>query len=627
MNTTTGSLKEENRSEVDLFYNENIASMLSDATNKEQEDEFVTVQVEGNSKLEAHENISELYNTHLSSPLEDEETDLGGTNTTTHSISSRSTEATQVTCNRIEGMERHVEVNHSSTRRSVDTMIQKHDPYKNANTKRDAQPNYDRLHHLAEPVVAARRMANYKRDERRAKLLGLPPPQPLTTTNNNNSNNNDAGTRFHNFVQDVPRVVHGFKVQRPFCTKTQLILLFIIVLFFSISVALLVVIAKETISKSRSSNTLLETRKNNINNNNNNNHPGSGNIGSNISTVPLENNITGVWFTDSSDSVQFTMNSTVPTSQQLDPFAPTTTTTTPTSLPMDDLLRVTTPVPSSRSCSGVYPQPPPFPGKKGVAMLLQPLNTEDSWIENLPKLLQLAPYWNHAYSLQRLDAQPSSIEFVPMVWDTYPDDDLVSQLTEHVAPYIDNGKVKHLLTFHEPDEVMQANTTVLQALNVWHHLESVNLPLVSPSCAQPHGTWIDSFMNSALRECKRVDWMGVHWFGEPNFVDFKMSMESLYQKYQRPLVLTEFAPADWNATSVKEHSFTVSTVLDFMKKSVPWLENTNYIAGYAWAPFKETDPIGTSAALFNSWGQLTSLGRFYASVKVNNTLGDQSIVE
>jgi Glycosyl hydrolase catalytic core len=73
--------------------------------------------------------------------------------------------------------------------------------------------------------------------------------------------------------------------------------------------------------------------------------------------------------------------------------------------------------------------------------------------------------------------------------------------------------------------------------------------------------------------------------------------------------------------------FSCSQVLAFMKQVVPWLEQSDFVAGYAWFSFMPSVPAGTTSSLFRdaTGDELTPLGRFYASVTSQNILGDQSI--
>jgi hypothetical protein len=49
-------------------------------------------------------------------------------------------------------------------------------------------------------------------------------------------------------------------------------------------------------------------------------------------------------------------------------------------------------------------------------MTLREEGRNGSWIENIPKIIQLKPYWNFSCGTTRIAAQPADIEFVPMLW-------------------------------------------------------------------------------------------------------------------------------------------------------------------------------------------------------------------
>lgn len=275
-------------------------------------------------------------------------------------------------------------------------------------------------------------------------------------------------------------------------------------------------------------------------------------------------------------------------------------------------------------CSLSYAAPPPLPGKKGAAFPLRDAGQSGSWIENLPKVILLKPHWNYSWGSKRIDAQPADIEFVPMIWGGNNAAYVQQSLTD-VESQIASGKSHRLLGFNEPDQTAQSNMLVPVALERWSLLESANIPLVSPSCAQPAGNWMTAFMGNATSSCKRVDWVGVHWYGGANFDSFVNRMTQFHDLYGRPLLVTEFAPADFSATTVGNNKFTRAAVLAFMKRALPWMEAQDWIAGYAWFAFDITTPVGTSSSLINAKGELTALGAFYESVRADNPQGDQSI--
>lgn len=235
------------------------------------------------------------------------------------------------------------------------------------------------------------------------------------------------------------------------------------------------------------------------------------------------------------------------------------------------------------------------------------------WQVNLPRVLSLNGYWNYKWGITRIAAQPTHLEFVPMVWgggrNLAP---LTQLLQERVKPYIEQGVVHRIMGFNEPDKVDQANMSVERAVELWPALEQLGIPIVSPSCAEPLGEWMMEFMRLANERCLQVDWIGVHWYGGVSPSIFKERMRAIYEAYKRPLIITEFAPADWRATTVKENRFTPEQVLSFAKEVLPWLESTDWITGYSWFSFSIDRPEGTSSALFDANGELTALGQYYS---------------
>jgi Glycosyl hydrolase catalytic core len=136
---------------------------------------------------------------------------------------------------------------------------------------------------------------------------------------------------------------------------------------------------------------------------------------------------------------------------------------------------------------------------------------------------------------------------------------------------------------------------------------------------------MQTFATVAAEKCLRMEWVGVHWYGGVSFAEFRQRMEKFHDLYQRPLLVTEFAPADWSAKTVAENKISTAMVLDFMKEALPWLEATPWIAGYTWFSFNKSSPAGTSSALFDEAGALTTCGRYYASITTDRPNGDMRI--
>ena len=278
-----------------------------------------------------------------------------------------------------------------------------------------------------------------------------------------------------------------------------------------------------------------------------------------------------------------------------------------------------------------------LPGKKGICFTLRDPGEDGSWKENLPRINAVNAYWNYSWSVQRVDAQPASMEFLPMAWGAWKTEDLQNSLAKQVVPQIQAGNVKRFLGFNEPDKREQANMPYMEAIKYWPVLESLKVPLCSPACANPEGidddsvqgvtgTWMRDFMQEADRRQFRIDYIGVHWYGSPDPASFKAKMMRIYEKYgRRPLLITEFAPADWQAKTTAENRHSSESVLEFMKETLPWIEAQNWIAGYAWFSFETHQPEGTSSALFDKQGKLTACGRYYASVTTEKPSGDRNV--
>lgn len=278
-------------------------------------------------------------------------------------------------------------------------------------------------------------------------------------------------------------------------------------------------------------------------------------------------------------------------------------------------------------------------GKKGICFVLT--DKHGNHDNNAEKVTKLNPHWNYSWSVHSWKDQPETIEFLHMIWGGAKTlKEMQTRIDTHIVPAIQAGSCKRLLCFNEPDKKEQSNMTVDRVLEFWPILEALNIPLCSPSCANPlgctkaddscqgvQGTWMKEFTTKLDKRGYRCDYIGVHWYGNPNAAEFKKRMKDIFEAYgsKRPLLITEFAVADWQAMrkSPKDNRHTRKAVLDFMKKVLPWMEQQDWIAGYAWFPFAHDSAQGTCSALFDAKGKLTALGRYYKSVSASKPWGNQ----
>ena len=262
-----------------------------------------------------------------------------------------------------------------------------------------------------------------------------------------------------------------------------------------------------------------------------------------------------------------------------------------------------------------------LPSKKGACFTLREPDDPKggTYVENMPKVEALNVGWNYSWGANLVPNQPSGIEFVPMSWGGFDPDTFLS----NILPNVNSGKFKRFLGFNEPDGEKQANMTVEKAIQLWPSLQRLGIPLGSPAVVDAeNGTWLEDFMSEVDRLGYRVDYICVHNYPGTSVENFKTKMTNIYKKYNRPIIVTEFAPADWTATTPAQNKHSEDAVLNFMKGVLTWMEETEFIYGYAWFSFSKTDAAGCTSALYDEQGNLTRLGEYYANFTPGSTNPD-----
>jgi hypothetical protein len=223
------------------------------------------------------------------------------------------------------------------------------------------------------------------------------------------------------------------------------------------------------------------------------------------------------------------------------------------------------------------------------------------------KVSALKVYWHYSWGVDA-PAEPDSVRFVPMIWGKWS---LEKSLLK-VDSLAKAGKVQHLLGFNEPDGKEQANLTVEESLSYWPKLMALNIPLGSPACVHADNAWMKEFMAKAEEKGYRVDFICVHWYGGANAQSLIDHLKSIHNLYNRPIWITEFAPADWSATSPATSKVTKAMALTFMQQILPALEKIDYVERYSWFSADPANAALGNSALFDNAGKLTQLGEFYS---------------
>jgi hypothetical protein len=225
----------------------------------------------------------------------------------------------------------------------------------------------------------------------------------------------------------------------------------------------------------------------------------------------------------------------------------------------------------------------------------------------------LNPQWGYGWSSEC--PGEGFGEFVPMVWGGGK----VAASLKTIQKELPKTRATHLLGFNEPDlktssYKQQSNMTVSEAIKLWPQLEKSGLRLGAPATIKPNATWLDQFMAKAESKGLRIDFMPVHIYGWPNSEDFLDKLSDLHKKYQLPIWVTEYAVADFKASTRAENRYTRTEVNQFMQETVDGMRALPYVERFAWKTRASTDPKMGTSALFHTNGTLTTTGELYASL-------------
>ncbi len=260
------------------------------------------------------------------------------------------------------------------------------------------------------------------------------------------------------------------------------------------------------------------------------------------------------------------------------------------------------PVPTPSTSASIRPSIPPGARKGfGISLskriALEQLNSLDlTWFYN----------WGERYPAARPEP-----EFVPMVWGS---GGVRRNAVERIQAEIEYSRATHLLGFNEPDHSGQANMSVSRAIDLWPHLQKAGLRLGSPAPVQALGDWLKEFMDRAAAKDLRVDFVAMHSYTPPNPDSLLETVQSLHERYGKPVWITEFAVADWQAKASAPSRFSESEILSFMEETVAGLREMPFVERFAWKTRAHDDPIMGKSALFRKDGSLSPTGELYKSL-------------
>lgn len=232
------------------------------------------------------------------------------------------------------------------------------------------------------------------------------------------------------------------------------------------------------------------------------------------------------------------------------------------------------------------------------------------------KTSEVNAHWLYTWGNQPREEIPDKVEYIPMFWGK---GSVNQENLGRISQLIAEGKVNYVLGFNEPDGAAQANMSVDEAIELWPQIESLGVPIGSPATVDPLNNWMKEFMRRANELNYRVDFIALHHYGGPRAESFINKLKRTYEEYNLPIWITEFAVADWNATSPENNRHSEAEVMDFMSKVLPALDQIEWIERYSWFDGLQA-PLRTSA-LYDEDNNLTSVGQFYANHTPNPNIG------
>ncbi|MGO8927924.1 MAG: LamG-like jellyroll fold domain-containing protein [Limisphaerales bacterium] len=238
--------------------------------------------------------------------------------------------------------------------------------------------------------------------------------------------------------------------------------------------------------------------------------------------------------------------------------------------------------------------------KKGMA----------GWDSQLPRF---NASWLYNWGWTTSESLTNCQVFAPMQWGNWGVGTL-NNVTE---------KPLCVLGFNEPDNSGQANMTTAQAIALWPQLQALNLPLISPACANDFGGWLSDFYNQVAANGYRVDYTAVHDYPGPSASGLMSTLNSAYTTWGRAVWLTEFSVVDWvgNATWSEQDNYRFLAEFMWQAEDQVWFKRYSLFLFSGTPSTNPWDGNGHRSDTFlNDNYTLTPFGELYAGWDADRTL-------
>jgi hypothetical protein len=239
------------------------------------------------------------------------------------------------------------------------------------------------------------------------------------------------------------------------------------------------------------------------------------------------------------------------------------------------------------------------------------------------RLAAVGASWTYDWSAESA-LRGSRVEFVPMLWGA---GSVTDATIARLGAERREGRVRNLLGFNEPDLAGQANMSPAEALRLWPRLESTGLRLGSPAVASvwtrsqsdASKTWIDDFLGRAKAQGRRVDFVALHFYGDPTdpgTVDWiARDIRRVHDRWGLPIWVTETgALPTWEWQGARPHARpTPARLRAHLRRMKRTLDGLPYVERWAWF-MDRCDGDCRASALYDARGRRTAMGRQLARV-------------
>ena len=219
--------------------------------------------------------------------------------------------------------------------------------------------------------------------------------------------------------------------------------------------------------------------------------------------------------------------------------------------------------------------------------------------------------WTYDWGSAPAASLPSGIEYVPMVWGWSSDTTIGAKILQS------NPGMKNVLAYNEPDGTNAnggAQMPLATSLNGFQYLSPLaqrGIGVGSPACVDDLNSYMTSFMDQATNPPYNyhIDFVCVHIYpgADPN--GFLSYIDQVHARYNKPIWVTEFAPADWSG----HNGVSTAQATAFLRAACQGLNSRAYVLRYSFFTSEApTDSIMGSSALINTDGTFTALGQLYS---------------